>query len=108
MLARDDSKLGRTELLELRLRRARCSPGSAGLRPVDLANMLSTSVSEMTPLNLPESRAPAMAEAGTADVGTGDAGIAAATMGDGGVGFAGALGAGCAAGGGGAAVLVNP
>jgi hypothetical protein len=29
-------------------------------------------------------------------------------MGDGGVGFAGALGAGCAAGGGGAAVLVNP
>lgn len=73
-LARDESRLGRTELLELRRRRARCSPGSEGFSPVDRANMLSTSVREMTPLSLPERRAPAMAEAGTAEVGTGDDG----------------------------------
>lgn len=84
MLARAESILGRTELLELRLRRARCSPGSAGLRPVDLANILRTSVREMTPFNLPEIRAPAIAEAGTEDVGTGETGRADAVFGDGG------------------------
>lgn len=86
ILARDESKLGRTELLELRLRLARCSLGSEGCKPVDFANMFSTSVNEMTPVSLPERRAPAMADAGTAAVGTGEAGTAAVGTGDGGAG----------------------
>jgi len=74
MLARDDSKLGRTELLELLRRLALCSPGSAGFNPLNLANMLRMSVRETTPLSFPEMRAPAKAEAGTATAGTGDGG----------------------------------
>lgn len=71
--------LGRTELLELLLRRARCSPGSVGCSPVNLANRLRISVKEMTPLSLPDMDAPAMADAGTdvartAGDGTGDGG----------------------------------
>lgn len=84
ILARDESRLGRTELLELRLRLARCSLGSEGCKPVDFANMLRTSVNEITPVSLPERRAPAMADAGTAAVGTGEAGTAAVGTGDGG------------------------
>lgn len=70
--------LGLTELLELLLRRARCSPGSVGCSPVDLAKMFSTSVNEITPLSRPEMRAPAMAEAGTLACATGDCGAALA------------------------------
>lgn len=66
--------LGRTELLELRRRRALCSPGSPGFSPVDFANMLRTSVRETTPVSFPDRRAPAMAEAGTAAAGTGEGG----------------------------------
>lgn len=86
MLGLAESTLGRTELLELRRRLARCSPGSDGFRPVDLANMLRISVNEMTPVSLPDNRAPAMAEAGTDDpaivagtaaTGTGEGGAAA-------------------------------
>ena len=98
MLARDESILGRTELLELRLRRARCSLGSEGFRPVDFANMLRMSVNEMTPVSLPERRAPAIADAGTAAVGTGDAGTAAVGTGDCGGVIGGAAGGGGSAG----------
>ena len=63
------SMLGRTELLELLRRLARCSPGSCGCRPVNLANTLRMSVSEMTPLSLPEMLAPASADAGMGDRG---------------------------------------
>lgn len=73
-LAREESKLGLTELLELRLLLARCSPGSDGFSPVDLANILRTSVRETTPESLPERRAPAIADAGTAAAVTGDGG----------------------------------
>jgi hypothetical protein len=104
MLARDESRLGRTELLELRLRRARCSLGSDGCNPVDFANTFRTSVNEMTPVSLPERRAPAMADAGTAAVGTGDAGTAAVGTGDGG---AACMGADAGTAGGGGAVPVN-
>lgn len=69
MLARFESKLGRIELLELLRRRARCSLGSVGCKPENLANTLRTSVSEITPFNLPEMRVPAIADAGTAAVG---------------------------------------
>lgn len=73
-LARAESKLGRTELLELLRRLARCSQGSDGCSPVDLAKMFKTSVNDITPVSLPDRRAPAMADAGTAVVGTGDGG----------------------------------
>ena len=53
-LALDDSRLGRTLTLELRRRLERCSLGSDGLRPEDLANMLSMSVSETTPVRRPD------------------------------------------------------
>ena len=66
--------LGLMELLELRLRLARCASGSAGWSPVYFANMFRMSVREMTPVSLPDIRAPAMAEAGTAALGTGEAG----------------------------------
>ena len=82
MLGRCESMLGRTELLELRLRRARSSLGSEGFKPVDFANIFRTSVKEMTPVSLPDKRAPAIADAGTAAVGTGDAGTAAVGTGD--------------------------
>lgn len=64
-LDRSDSTLGRTELLELRRRRALCSDGSEGCNPVDLAKMLRMSVSETTPMSFPDKRAPAIAGAGT-------------------------------------------
>lgn len=57
------------ELLELRLRRALCSPGSEGFRPDDRANKFKMSVSEMTPVNLPDKCAPGKAAAGTEDEG---------------------------------------
>lgn len=57
--------LARTELLELFLRLARCTPGSDGFNPVDLANALRISVKETTPLSFPDIRAPTMADAGT-------------------------------------------
>lgn len=63
------SRLGRTELLELRRRRARCSPGSVGCRPLDRAKTFRMSVSEMTPVSLPERCAPGIAAAGTEDDG---------------------------------------
>jgi hypothetical protein len=75
-LGRPDSVVGRIEPLELLLRRMRCSHGSAGCSPENLANKLRMSVKEMTPLRRPEMRAPAMADAGTADEGTGDKGMA--------------------------------
>lgn len=59
------SRLGRTELLELRLRRARCSPGSAGFNPVDRANRLRMSVRDTTPVSRPDRWAPGNAAAGT-------------------------------------------
>ena len=59
------SKLGRTELLELRLRLARCSDGSDGFKPLDLANKLRTSVKETTPVSRPDRLAPGSAAAGT-------------------------------------------
>lgn len=65
MLARDPSMLGRTELLELLRRLARCSPGSDGFRPDDLAKRLRMSVRDTTPLKRPERLAPGRAEAGT-------------------------------------------
>lgn len=72
-LDRKDSTLGRTELLELRRRRTLCSHGSEGCNPVDLANMLRISVSETTPISLPDNRAPAIEAAGTVTAGTADA-----------------------------------
>lgn len=69
MLARFESRLGRIELLELLRRLARCSLGSDGCSPENLANTLRTSVSEMTALSFPEMRVPAMADAGTAVAG---------------------------------------
>src|SRR5512140_2493890 len=61
------SRLGRTELLELRLLRARCSDGSEGRRPLDFANRLRMSVRDTTPVRRPERRAPGSVEAGTDD-----------------------------------------
>lgn len=61
-----ESILGRMEELELRLRRDRLSLGLNGLRPDWRAKRLRMSVSEMTPVNLPEIRAPGKAEAETA------------------------------------------
>lgn len=75
-LDRKDSTLGRTELLELRRRRTLCSHGSEGCNPVDLANMLRISVSETTPISLPDKRAPAIVGAGTVTAGTADAIVA--------------------------------
>lgn len=68
--------LARIELLELLRRLARWAPGSKGCSPVDLANVLRISVREITPLSLPDIRAPIMAEAGTAEPGCGDGGAA--------------------------------
>lgn len=65
LLDRNASTLCRTELLELRRRRALCSHGSEGCSPVDFANALRISVSETTPISLPDSSAPAIAAAGT-------------------------------------------
>lgn len=59
---RAESKLGLTELLELRLLLARCSLGSVGFRPDCLANRFKTSVREMTPVNFPEIRESGMEE----------------------------------------------
>lgn len=78
ILVLEMSKLGRIELDELRRRLARCSLGSPGRRPVVLANMFRTSVKDMTPVSLPDSREPAKAEAGTAAAGAGDDGAAPA------------------------------
>lgn len=75
--------LGRIELLELLRRRARCSPGSVGCSPVDRANMLRMSVREITPLSLPEMRAPGIADAGTAEAVAGEGGAALAGIGGG-------------------------
>lgn len=67
MLGLDESRLGRIELLELRLRLALSSPGSVGCKPANLANMFSTSVRDMTPLSFPERHAPGNAAAGDDD-----------------------------------------
>lgn len=69
-----ESMLARIELLELLRRRARWCPGSLGCRPVDLAKVLSISVREMTPLNLPDIRAPIKLDAGTTGAICGDGG----------------------------------
>lgn len=69
------SRLGRIELLELRLLRARCSPGSVGRKPLDRANKFRISVNEMTPVSFPDRWAPAMAAAGTAFEGVGKTGV---------------------------------
>jgi hypothetical protein len=58
ILVRPLSKLGRTEALELRLLLARCSDGSVGRRPLDLAKRLSTSVMDTTPVKRPDRREP--------------------------------------------------
>lgn len=59
------SILGLTELLELRRRRRRSSDGSNGFRPDCLANKLSMSVSDTTPVRRPEICAPGRAAAET-------------------------------------------
>lgn len=69
------SRLGRIELLELRLLRARCSPGSDGCKPLDRANRFKISVSEMTPVSFPDKCAPAIAAAGTAFEGVEKTGV---------------------------------
>jgi hypothetical protein len=77
-LARDESRLGRTELLELLRRLARCSPGFDGCKPEDLANIFRMSVSDTTPLKRPERWAPGNEAAGTevnTAPGTGDCGF---------------------------------
>jgi hypothetical protein len=76
-LARALSMLGRTEALELRLLRARCSEGSEGRRPLDLANRFSMSVMDTTPVRRPESRAPGMPPGTPAKFwpGSGDCGV---------------------------------
>lgn len=61
------SRLGRIELLELRLRLALCSPGSVGCSPLDRAKRFKMSVSEITPVSLPDRCAPGSAAAGTED-----------------------------------------
>ena len=61
-----ESMLARIELVELFRRLALCAPGSVGFSPVDLAKELRMSVSDTTPLSLPDNRAPIMADAGTA------------------------------------------
>lgn len=71
------SRFGLTELLELRLRRARCSEGSAGWRPLDFANRFRMSVSDTTPERRPDICDPGSAALGTADMlwpGRGDCG----------------------------------
>lgn len=57
------------ELLELRRRLDLCSPGSEGLSPLDRANKLRMSVSDITPVSLPDRCAPGSAAAGTEDDG---------------------------------------
>jgi len=59
------SKLGLTELLELLLRRARCSDGSEGLSPLDRANRFRMSVNDTTPVSRPDRLAPGIAAAET-------------------------------------------
>lgn len=58
------SRLGRTELLELRLLLARCASGSAGCRPEDLAKRFRMSVRDTTPVKRPDTWAPGIAAAG--------------------------------------------
>lgn len=61
-----ESKLGLMELLEDLRRLSRESLGCSGFRPDWRANRLSMSVSEMTPVSLPDSLAPGKAAADTA------------------------------------------
>lgn len=63
---RAESMLGLMELLELRRRLSRCSFGFMGWSPDCRANRLRMSVSETTPVNRPEIRAPGKAAAETA------------------------------------------
>lgn len=63
---RAESMLGLIEELELRRRRDRLSLGLKGLRPDWRAKRFRISVSEMTPVNRPEIRAPGRADAETA------------------------------------------
>jgi hypothetical protein len=86
--------LTRIELLELFRRLARWAPGSVGCKPVDLANALRMSVSEMTPLSLPDIRAPTMAAAGIAGDGGPPGGGAPVKLWGPASGVAGALGEG--------------
>lgn len=58
MLALALSRLGRTDELELRRLLARCSDGSDGRRPLDLAKRFKMSVMDTTPVSRPDSRAP--------------------------------------------------
>ena len=69
-----ESMLARMELVELFRRLALWARGSVGFKPVDLAKELRISVSDTTPLNLPDMRAPIIAEAGTAGDSWGEAG----------------------------------
>lgn len=61
----NESMLALMELVELLRRLSRCAEGSMGLRPVALAKRLRMSVRDMTPVSLPDMRAPIMAAAGT-------------------------------------------
>lgn len=63
--ARPESMLGLIELLELRLLLSRWSLGLRGLRPDCRAKRLRMSVSDTTPVSLPEIRAPGRAAAET-------------------------------------------
>lgn len=63
---RAESKLGRTELLELRRLRDLWSLGLSGLRPEWRAKRFRISVREMTPVKRPEIRAPGKEAAETA------------------------------------------
>lgn len=75
---RAESKLGRTELLELRRLRDLWSLGLRGLRPDWRAKRLRTSVREITPVKRPDIRAPgndAAETAGKTPASEGDAGV---------------------------------
>lgn len=75
---RAESKLGRTELLELRRLRDLWSLGLSGLRPDWRAKRFRISVREMTPVKRPDIRAPgreAAETAGKTPVREGDAGF---------------------------------
>lgn len=72
--------LGRTELLELLRLRARCSAGSAGFSPVDLAKRFKMSVNDTTPVRRPDRWEPGRAAPGTTlklALGVGDCGVEA-------------------------------
>ncbi len=81
------SRLGRTEELELRRLLARCSDGSDGRSPLDLANKFRMSVMDTTPVRQPDRRAPGRPLGRTAVekvwFGSGDGGAGALAAGGG-------------------------